>query len=60
MKSKQRKSRGNDVSVRRAVLYVRVSSEEQQKDGYSLDNQEKLGRDYAHKKGLIIDRIWKV
>jgi len=28
-----------------ALLYVRVSSKEQEKDGFSLDAQEKLGFD---------------
>src|SRR3989338_9108200 len=43
-----------------AVLYVRVSSKEQEKEGYSLDAQEKLGNDYASRKGLKIAKVWKV
>ena len=42
-----------------AVLYVRVSSTAQE-EGYSLDAQEKLGRDYAQRKNLSIVRSWKV
>lgn len=43
-----------------ALLYVRVSSKEQEKDGFSLDAQEKLGYDYASRKGFKIVKIWKV
>lgn len=43
-----------------ALLYVRVSSKEQEKEGFSLDAQEKLGIDYASRKGLKIAKIWKV
>ena len=46
--------------MRQALLYVRVSSKEQEKDGYSLDAQEKLGKEYAQKRGLKIVRMWKV
>ena len=43
-----------------ALLYVRVSSKEQEKEGFSLDAQEKLGNDYASRKGLKIAKIYKV
>jgi len=43
-----------------ALLYVRVSSKEQEKEGYSLDAQEKLGEDYAHRNNLTIIKRWKV
>jgi len=43
-----------------ALLYVRVSSKEQEKEGYSLDAQEKLGEDYAHRNSLKIIKRWKV
>lgn len=43
-----------------ALLYVRVSSKEQEKEGFSLDAQEKLGIDYASRKGLKIAKIYKV
>lgn len=46
--------------MEKAFLYVRVSSKEQEKEGYSLDAQEKLGLDYAFRKNLEIVRIWKV
>ena len=44
----------------KTLLYVRVSSKEQEKDGFSLDAQEKLGFDYAKRKGLEIVKTWKV
>ncbi|MGB8656637.1 MAG: recombinase family protein [Candidatus Zixiibacteriota bacterium] len=43
-----------------ALLYTRVSSKEQEKEGYSLDAQEKLGCEYALRKNLNITRSWKV
>ncbi len=42
------------------LLYVRVSSKEQEKEGYSLDAQEKLGLDYALRNNLKIVKRWKV
>lgn len=44
----------------KALLYIRVSSKEQEKEGYSLDAQEKLGLAYASRKSLNIVRVWKV
>lgn len=44
----------------KALLYVRVSSKEQEKEGYSLDAQEKLGEDYARRNNLAILKRWKV
>jgi len=43
-----------------ALLYVRVSSIAQEKEGYSLDAQEKLGEDYALRNNLNIIKRWKV
>ncbi|MCB2229881.1 recombinase family protein [bacterium] len=39
-----------------AVAYARVSSKEQEREGYSIDAQLKLLRDYAHDQGLHIVR----
>ena len=44
--------------MEKAVLYLRVSSKGQE-DGYSLDAQEKLGKEYAQKHNLEIVRIWR-
>jgi len=40
----------------KAVLYVRVSSKEQEKEGYSIAAQQNLLRQYAAEKGLQIIR----
>ncbi len=42
-----------------AVLYIRVSSKEQAEEGYSLDAQTKLLRDYACQKGIQIVHEFK-
>ncbi len=44
--------------MNKALLYIRVSSKEQE-DGYSLDAQEKMGIDYAARKGFTIVHTWK-
>src|ERR1044071_2754857 len=36
------------------VLYTRVSSKDQEKEGYSIPAQQRLLREYAIEKGLII------
>ena len=41
---------------RAAILYVRVSSKEQEKDGYSIPAQQKLLTDYARGNGFHIVR----
>ncbi len=46
--------------MNKSLLYVRVSSKEQEKEGFSLDAQEKLGLDYAKRKGFEIVKTWKV
>ncbi len=46
--------------MNQALLYLRVSSREQEKEGFSLDAQEKLGIDYALRKGLKIAKVYKV
>ena len=40
--------------MEKAVLYTRFSSDEQRKKGFSLDYQEKQGREYAERNGLQI------
>ena len=38
----------------KAVLYARVSSKEQEKEGFSIPAQEKLLREYAHKNNIKV------
>jgi site-specific DNA recombinase len=46
--------RSRPVAEQRAVLYARVSTAEQEKEGFSIDAQIKLIREYAQKQGLAI------
>jgi len=39
-----------------AVIYARVSSREQQQEGYSIDAQLKLARSFAAKNGFEIEQ----
>src|SRR5215472_14368010 len=39
-----------------AVLYARVSSKEQEKDGFSIPAQQKLLRQYAADHGIVVAR----
>jgi site-specific DNA recombinase len=53
MISKNGKSKSETAGeVRRAVLYARVSSKEQEKEGFSIPAQLKLLKDYAAREGL--------
>ena len=38
----------------RAVIYARVSSKEQEKEGYSIPTQLKLLKDYAASEGFKV------
>jgi hypothetical protein len=40
-------STNGDVARRHAVLYARVSSKDQEKEGFSIPSQERLLRNYA-------------
>src|SRR5271163_3068394 len=42
--------------MRAAVIYARVSSREQQQEGFSIPAQLKFNREYAQKNGFRIDR----
>lgn len=46
--------------LKKAVIYARVSSKEQEETGYSLESQEKLLRQYAEDKGLDLVKVYKV
>src|SRR5215472_2818104 len=39
----------------RVVLYARVSSKEQREEGYSIEAQVRLLRDFAFKQGFVVD-----
>jgi DNA invertase Pin-like site-specific DNA recombinase len=42
------------ANQRQAVLYARVSSDEQEKEGFSIPAQQKLLRNYAAENGILI------
>lgn len=46
--------------TRKGVLYVRVSSKEQEEEGYSLDAQVEQGRDSARRHDVEIVKTWAV
>ncbi|MBW8841134.1 MAG: recombinase family protein, partial [Sphingomonadales bacterium] len=49
--------RGQAVEkTKRAVLYARVSSKEQEREGFSIDSQLKLLRAYATEQGITVAR----
>ncbi len=56
MTSPDRSATKPSPSRRRAVLYARVSSKEQEKEGFSIPAQLKLLRDYALREGLDVAR----
>lgn len=48
------KPKNEDLAPRRAALYIRVSTEEQARKGYSLPAQKEDLEEYAHKNGYAI------
>ena len=50
--SRYKHRKNNDrLKVREAVLYARVSTPEQQREGYSIPAQVKLLEDYVDRRG---------
>jgi len=52
MKKRSTQSEPIEPTVRQAVIYARVSSKEQEKEGFSIPSQLKLLKEYAAKEGL--------
>lgn len=52
------KTKQKEIEIKKAVVYVRVSTEEQAKHGYSLAQQETECREFAEKQGFKIDRVF--
>ncbi|WP_368073073.1 recombinase family protein [Edaphosphingomonas haloaromaticamans] len=50
----QQTGRGRPAGTEKAVLYARVSTAEQEKEGFSIDAQVALVREYAERVGLLI------
>lgn len=49
----------NEIKQDLAVAYLRVSTKEQEDEGYSLENQELSATEYAEKQNLKIVKTWK-
>jgi len=45
--------------MQKALIYCRVSSDRQVKEGHGLETQEKRCRDYAERKGYTVDQVFK-
>ena len=45
-------------NMEKAVIYVRVSSEEQAKHGFSIDNQKKVCSEFAERNGYYVDKLF--
>jgi predicted site-specific integrase-resolvase len=50
----QQAARGRQSGADKAVLYARVSTAEQEKEGFSIDAQIALIRDYAERQGFSV------
>jgi site-specific DNA recombinase len=42
-----------------AVLYLRVSSKEQEREGFSIPAQERLLREYAAQRGFVVEQVFE-
>jgi site-specific DNA recombinase len=54
MKARKRVTAAADPTCKQAVIYARVSSKEQEKEGFSIPAQLKLLKDYAAAQGFVI------
>jgi site-specific DNA recombinase len=54
MKRAAKPSSATDPSSKQAVIYARVSSKEQEKEGYSIPAQLKLLKEYAAANGFVV------
>ncbi|MFO1100390.1 MAG: recombinase family protein [Xanthobacteraceae bacterium] len=54
--SKNDKSVGNSPKTNRVLAYARVSSKEQDTEGFSIAAQQKLLQGYASSRGFIIEK----
>jgi site-specific DNA recombinase len=44
--------------MKKALIYCRVSSERQKNEGHGLDSQEHRCREYAHRKGYEVEKVF--
>jgi DNA invertase Pin-like site-specific DNA recombinase len=55
-RSKKGNPRNSEATMQKAILYARVSSREQEQEGYSIPAQQRLLREYASKNDLEITK----
>lgn len=48
----------NKGNKKRVALYIRVSTQEQAADGYSIQAQEQVGREYAERMGYEVVKVY--
>lgn len=48
----------NDLGTRKGLIYARVSSERQKKEGHGLESQEQRCRAYARQTGIEVERVF--
>ena len=44
--------------MQEAIIYIRVSTKNQANEGFSLENQEKVCRDYAKKNNYVVKKVF--
>lgn len=54
-----KKKENKQLEYKKAIIYCRVSSDRQARDGHGLDSQEHRCRAYADQKGLIVEKVFK-
>ncbi|NJL71956.1 MAG: recombinase family protein [Candidatus Competibacteraceae bacterium] len=59
MSPKREPTKVSSSCSKQAVMYVRVSSQEQEDEGYSTDAQERLIKEYAKKHGYKIIKTFE-
>lgn len=58
-KVREIKTKTNYKQYKKAVIYCRVSSERQKREGHGLDSQEQRCREYAKQKGYEVVAVFK-
>jgi site-specific DNA recombinase len=46
------------MTMKKAVIYARVSSEEQAKHGFSIENQKKQCKEFAERNGYYVEKMF--
>lgn len=54
-----KKKENKPLEYSKAIIYCRVSSERQAREGHGLDSQEHRCRDYADQRGLKVEKVFR-